>query len=105
MRISDWSSDVCSSDLTMLRIHLMQQWFGYSDPAMEEALYEIAPLRHFSKLTLLQALPDETTILTFRRLLTRDGLAASLFNTINAHLSAPCLLPRPGTMDFDQEAC
>jgi IS5 family transposase len=25
---------------TMLRILLMQNWFGYSDPAMEEALYE-----------------------------------------------------------------
>ncbi|MED6068110.1 transposase, partial [Pseudomonas aeruginosa] len=24
----------------MLRIHLLQNWFGYSDPAMEEALYE-----------------------------------------------------------------
>jgi len=23
---------------TMLRIHFMQQWFGYSDAAMEEAL-------------------------------------------------------------------
>jgi hypothetical protein len=23
---------------TMLRIHFMQQWFSYSDPAMEEAL-------------------------------------------------------------------
>lgn len=24
--------------MAMLRIHLMQNWFGYSDPAMEEAL-------------------------------------------------------------------
>jgi IS5 family transposase len=24
---------------TMLRIHVMQQWFGLSDPAMEEALF------------------------------------------------------------------
>ena len=24
----------------MLRIHLLQQWFGYSDPGMEEALHE-----------------------------------------------------------------
>ncbi|MDP1045212.1 transposase, partial [Klebsiella pneumoniae] len=24
----------------MLRVHLLQNWFGYSDPAMEEALYE-----------------------------------------------------------------
>ena len=25
---------------TMLRIHLLQNWFSLSDPAMEEALYE-----------------------------------------------------------------
>jgi hypothetical protein len=35
---------------TMLRIHLMQNWFGFSDPAMEEALYEITPLRQFARL-------------------------------------------------------
>jgi transposase, IS5 family len=26
---------------SMLRVHLMQNWFALSDPAMEEALYEI----------------------------------------------------------------
>ena len=26
---------------TMLRIHFMQQWFGLSDPAMEEALHDV----------------------------------------------------------------
>jgi len=32
-----------SSELSaMVRIHFMQQWYGLSDPAMEEALYEIA---------------------------------------------------------------
>jgi hypothetical protein len=30
---------------TMLRIHLMLNWFGFSDQAMEEALHEITPLR------------------------------------------------------------
>ena len=30
---------------TMLRVHLMQNWFALSDPAMEEALYEITPMR------------------------------------------------------------
>ena len=29
--------------MAMLRIHLMQNWFGLSDPGMEEALYEIVP--------------------------------------------------------------
>ena len=35
---------------TMLRIHFMQQWFGYSDPAMEEALHDIPLLRRFAGL-------------------------------------------------------
>jgi IS5 family transposase len=44
----------------MLRIHLMQNWFGCSDPAMEEALYEVAPLRRFAGLSLTRAhAPDE----------------------------------------------
>lgn len=30
---------------TMLRIHLLQNWFSLSDPAMEEALYKITPMR------------------------------------------------------------
>jgi IS5 family transposase len=52
----------------MLRVHLMQNWFALSDPAMEEALYEIASLRTFAGLG-LEAIPDETTILNFRHLL------------------------------------
>jgi hypothetical protein len=28
---------------SMLRVHLMQNWFALSDPAMEAALYEIVP--------------------------------------------------------------
>jgi Transposase domain (DUF772) len=31
----------CFAVKTMLRIHFMQQWFGLSDPAMEEALHEV----------------------------------------------------------------
>ncbi|EIK96430.1 ISPsy2, transposase [Pseudomonas sp. M47T1] len=43
--------------MSMLRVHLMQNGFGYSDPAMEEALYETTILRHFSGLS-LQRIPD-----------------------------------------------
>jgi IS5 family transposase len=50
----------------MLRVHLMQNWFALSDPAMEEALYEIASLRTFAHLSLGEPIPDETTILNFR---------------------------------------
>ncbi|EGH26619.1 ISPsy2, transposase, partial [Pseudomonas amygdali pv. mori str. 301020] len=46
----------------------------YSDPAMEEALYETTILRQFSGLS-LERIPDETTILNFRRLLEKHELA------------------------------
>ncbi|AHZ73325.1 hypothetical protein OU5_P0073 (plasmid) [Pseudomonas mandelii JR-1] len=34
--------------MAMLRVHLMQNWFGYSDPAMEETLCETTILRQLS---------------------------------------------------------
>jgi transposase, IS5 family len=36
---------------------------------MEDALYEIASMRLFAKLSQDQAIPDRTTIMNFRRLL------------------------------------
>ena len=42
----------------------MQQWFGLSDPAMEEALHDIPLYREFAKLdAAITRLPDESTIL------------------------------------------
>ena len=55
-------------DAQPLDFQLMQNWFGYSDPAMEESLYETTILRQFSGLH-LDRIPDETTILNFHRLL------------------------------------
>ena len=83
---------------TMLRIHLMQNWFGLSDPGMEEALYEIVPLRQFARLSATQALPDETTILNFRRLLETHDLSAQLLEAVNAHLRTRGLLLQKGTI-------
>jgi len=83
---------------TMLRIHLLQQWYALSDPAMEEALYEIASMRQFARLSLLEAIPDETTILNFRHLLERHGLAAKLLEAVNCHLQGKGLLLRQGTI-------
>ncbi|MFQ2861542.1 transposase, partial [Aeromonas caviae] len=54
---------------TMLRIHCMQHWYNLSDGAMEDALYEIASMRLFARLSLDSALPDRTTIMNFRHLL------------------------------------
>jgi transposase, IS5 family len=84
---------------TMLRIHFMQQWFAYSDPAMEEALHDIPLLREFAGLdATVEAIPDETTILKFRHLLERHGLAGALLEEINALLGERGLILRKGTM-------
>jgi IS5 family transposase len=82
----------------MLRIHLMQNWFGLSDPAMEEALYEIASVRQFAGLSLTRPIPDETTILNFRHLLEANELAPEIFKRINAYLTRKGLLLKRGSM-------
>jgi IS5 family transposase len=83
----------------MLRIHCLQQWYGLSDPAMEEELYEIASMCQFAGLSLARGtVPDETTILNFRHLLERHGLAREIFDTVKAHLQASGLLLRQGTI-------
>lgn len=81
----------------MLRVHLMQNWFALSDPAMEEALYEIASLRSFAGLG-LEAIPDETTILNFRHLLEASDLAEDIFKQVNAHLTRKGLLLKRGSI-------
>jgi IS5 family transposase len=48
---------------TMLRIRYLQQCFGLSDPAMEEALHDVPLYREFAKLdSATVRVPDETTI-------------------------------------------
>ncbi|BCG32551.1 hypothetical protein BT09F20_41470 [Escherichia coli] len=43
---------------TMLRIHCMQHWYNLSDGAMEDALYEIASMRLFARLSLVDWPPE-----------------------------------------------
>src|SRR5579862_9899051 len=77
---------------TMLRVHLMPNWFALSDPAMEEALYEITPMRVFAGLSLTKAIPDETTILNFRHLLEEYELAPEILSRVNAFLTRKGLM-------------
>jgi transposase, IS5 family len=83
---------------TMLRIHLMQNWFGLSDPAMEEALFEITPMRTFAGLSLTEAIPDETTILNFRHLLEKNELAPEILSRVNAYLRRKGLMLKRGSI-------
>lgn len=84
---------------TMLRIHFLRQWFGFSDPAMEEALHDVSLYCEFARLDpSSMCLPDESTILRFRRLLEEHNLSLQLLATINATLAAKGLMLKTGTV-------
>ena len=69
--------------VTMLRIHFLPQWFGLSDPAMEEALHDISLYCDFARLDPgATQLPDESTILRCRHLLEDNNLSNQLLATI-----------------------
>ncbi|GAD24547.1 transposase and inactivated derivatives, IS5 family [Acidovorax sp. MR-S7] len=82
---------------TMLRIQFMQQWFTLSDPAMEESLHYVPLFREFAGLNWDTPLPDETTILRFRRLLEEHKLAPQILALVNELLGAKGLMLRAGT--------
>lgn len=82
----------------MLRIHFLQQWFGHSDPAMEESLHDVPLYRAFIGIDPgSERLPDESTILRFRHLLEQHRLAPAMLQLINELLSTRGLMLRAGT--------
>jgi len=83
----------------MLRIYFMQQWYGLSDPAMEDTLYDIESMRRFAGIDLASdAVPDETTICKFRHLLERHKVTEKLFSETEKYLTERGLLLREGTI-------
>ena len=82
----------------MFRIHCMQHWYNMSDPAMEDALYEITSMRLFAGLSLDSAIPDHTTIMNFRHLLEKHKLSRQLFKEVNKWLSSAGMYLKEGTI-------
>ena len=83
----------------MLRIYFMQQWYGLSDPAMEDALYDIESMRRFADVDIaIDEVPDETTILHFRHILEKHNLTRQIFEKTKKYLAEKGLLLREGTI-------
>jgi hypothetical protein len=83
---------------SMLRIHILQQWFCLSDPAIE-ALQDVSLCWKFARLDPgMMRLPDEFTILRFRRLLEERNLSIQLLATINATLAKKGLMLKTGAV-------
>ena len=84
--------------VTMLRIHFLQQWFGLSDLAMEEALFETTLYCEFAGLSSVERIPDRVSILRFRHLLEEHQLAPQMLAVVNATLADKGLMLKQGTV-------
>jgi len=82
----------------MLRIHFMQQWFGLSDPAMQDTLDDAPMYREFASLGWTTRLPDKSAVLRFRPMLEEHKLAAQMLAVINDVLTTKGLMLRTGTV-------
>ena len=81
----------------MLRVYFMQQWYGLSDPGMEDSLYDIESMRRFAGIH-IESIPDESTILNFRHFLEQHRLTEKLFEISAQYLSERGLLLSEGTI-------
>ena len=82
----------------MLRVHCLQLWWNLGDEQAQEELYECPTSRKFARLDGAAVMPDETTILRFRHLLEKHGLAEKIFARVNEMLAERGLLLRRGTL-------
>lgn len=73
---------------TMLRMHLLANWFNLSDEGVEDAVYDSYAFRKFMKVDFLveEQVPDATTLCKFRKLLNDNGITKLLFDGIKHFL-------------------
>ena len=84
---------------TMLRMYLLQVWFTLSDELLEDSIYDSQAMRRFVRIDLIEEnVPDATTLLKFRHLIEKNGIAKRLFNAINGIFTKCGHMMREGTI-------
>ena len=84
--------------LAMFKALLLQQWYGLSDPGLEEALLDRFSFRRFCGFSLDDATPDETTFVRFRAALAEHAIAEKLFGEVGRQLDRHGLILKTGTL-------
>ena len=84
--------------LLLLKVLLLESWYGLSDPGMEEALGDRLSFRRFVGLGLDEEVPDHSTISRFRTLLAERGLADRVFGEVTRQIETKGLIVKSGTL-------
>lgn len=84
--------------LVLFKSLLLQQWYGLSDPGLEEALEDRLSFRRFVGLSLDAPVPDHSTLSRFRQQLSQRNLGDKLFGELNRQFDQQGLILREGTL-------
>jgi IS5 family transposase len=77
---------------------LLQQWYGLSDPGLEEALVDRLLFRRFLGLSLSDPVPDHSTVWCFREQVAKSGLAERAFALITRQIERSGFVLKRGTL-------
>ena len=80
----------------MFNALLLQQWYGLSDSALEEALNDRVSFRRFLGLNLDADAPDHTTLCRFRNRMAAARLITRLFAEFNRQIEGRGLVLKQG---------
>src|SRR5689334_5943220 len=78
----------------LLKALLLQQWYGLSDPGLEEALADRLSFRRFVGIALDERVPDHSTLWRFRQALGARGLSEAVFAEVVRQIDAKGLILR-----------
>jgi len=84
--------------LALFKALLLQQFYGLSDPQLEEALADRLSFRHFLGLSLTDDVPDHSTLWRFREQLAKSGLAERAFALITSQIERSGFVLKRGTL-------
>jgi IS5 family transposase len=84
--------------LALFKALLLQQFYGLSDPQLEESLADRLSFRRFVGLSLTDDVPDHSTIWRFREQLAKNGLAERAFALITSQIERSGFVLKRGTL-------
>jgi IS5 family transposase len=84
--------------LALFKALLLQQFYGLSDPQLEESLADRLSFRHFVGFSLTDGVPDHSTIWRFRDQLAKSGLAERVFALITGQIERSGFVLKRGTL-------
>jgi len=84
--------------LVLFKMSVLQHCYGLSDPQCEELVGDRLSWRRFAGLGLQDAVPDETTLVNFRKRLRHYGQQEKLLSLVNRQLQARGLILKTCTL-------